>query len=56
MESLNIPVRKDIYIQNSSHKEIFMDSEIEKYLDKATEEDMDEDERDYEFMNKKEIY
>ena len=43
MESLNIPVREDFYIKNSSHKEIFMDSEIEKYLDKATEEDTDED-------------
>ena len=33
-----------------------MESEIEKYLDEATEEDMDEDDRDYEFMNQKDIY
>jgi hypothetical protein len=63
MESLNIPMREDFYnkfrgflIQNSSHREIFMESEIEKYLDEATEEDMEEDERDYEFMNQKDIY
>ena len=63
MESLNILMREDFYnkfqrflIQNSSHRETFMESEIEKYLDEATEEDMDEDERDYEFMNQKDIY
>jgi len=56
MESLNIPMREDFYnkfwgflIQNSSHRETFMDSEIEKYLEEATEED-------YEFMNQKDIY
>jgi hypothetical protein len=63
MESLNIPVREDFYnkfrgflIQNSSHRETFMESEIEKYLEELTEEDMDEDDRDYEFMNQKDIY
>ncbi len=63
MESLNIPMREDFYnkfqsflIQNSSHRETFMETEIEKYLDEVTEEDDDEDERDYDFMNQKETY
>ena len=63
MESLNIPVREDFWIsfrgfliQNSSHRETFMETEIEKYLDEVTEEDDDEDERDYDFMNQKETY
>jgi len=63
MESLNISMREDFYnkfrgflIQNSNHYDTFMESEIEKYLDEATEEDMDEDDRDYEFMNQKDIY
>ncbi len=62
MESLNILMREDFYnkfqrflIQNSSHRETFMESEIEKYLEELTEEDMDEDDRDYEFMNQKDI-
>ena len=63
MKSLNIPMREDFYnkfrgflIQNSSHKEIFMETEIEKYLDEITEEDTEEDDKDYEFMNQKETY
>ena len=56
-------MREDFYnkfrgflIQNSSHRETFMETEIEKYLDEVTEEDDDEDERDYDFMNQKETY
>lgn len=63
MESLSIPMRENFFnkfrgflIQNSSHRETFMETEIEKYLDEVTDEDMEEDERDYEFMNQKEIY
>jgi hypothetical protein len=63
MESLNIPVREDFYnkfrgflIQNSIHRDTFMETEIEKYLDEVTEDDNDEDERDYDFMNQKDIY
>lgn len=63
MESLNIPIREDFYnkfrgflIQNSTHKETFMDAEIEKYLEEVTEEDLEDDDRDYDFMNQKETY
>ena len=63
MEKLNLPIKEDFYnkfqgflIQNSSHRETFMETEIEKYLDEVTEEDDDEDEKDYDFMNQKETY
>jgi|688.fasta_scaffold663601_2 hypothetical protein len=63
MEILNIPMREDFFnkfrdflIQNSSHRDTFMENEIDKYLDEVTEEDMDEDDRDYDFMNQKDIY
>jgi GTPase SAR1 family protein len=64
MEKLNLPIREDFYnkfrvflIQNSSHRETFMENEIEKYLEEITEEDDDEEnDRDYDFMNHKETY
>jgi len=30
-------MQEDFYIQNSSHRDIFMESEIEKYLDQMNE-------------------
>jgi len=64
MDKINLPNKndsdfynkfKDFVIYNSSHKEIFIENEIIKYLDEISEEDNEEEnDRDYDFMNQKE--